>query len=527
MDALGLTQPVRYRASPAFLVTVGLCVALLSATSYDTLLYMARVWTGREEYSHGFLIPIIAVFLVWQRKDQIEKSEFRGSWLGVMVVAVGVVINFVGQLATLFILQQIGLLIAVYGLVLAFAGLRVFRLLAAPLLLLLFMIPLPDFLLNTLSARLQLLSSQIGVGFIRLFDISVYLEGNVIDLGVYKLQVAEACDGLRYLFPLMTLGFIMAYFFRAALWKRLLLFLSSIPITILMNSVRVGTIAVLVEHWGTRMAEGFLHDFQGWAVFMVSATVMLLEMMLLSRIGRDRRPWRELFGLEFPAPTPKDAARVPRAVPASLYAVCGLMVTMATLSLVLPERAEAAPERGTFAEFPLTVGPWSGRKEAIEHVYLDVLQLDDYIVANYTRPGNRPVNFYAAWYDSQRAGRSAHSPRSCIPGGGWQITSLAQLQVPGVLVGQQPLEVNRVRIELGSHKQLVYYWFQQRGRVVTNEYLVKWFLFWDALTRNRTDGALVRLAVPLSGSQSDREAERQLLEFLGEIAPRLGEFVPD
>ena len=127
------------------------------------------------------------------------------------------------------------------------------------------MIPLPEFVLANLSTRLQLLSSQLGVAFIRLFDISVFVEGNVIDLGGYKLQVAEACSGLRYLFPLMTLGFLMACFYKGARWKRVVLFLSSIPITVLMNSIRIGIIGVTVERWGIRMAEGFLHDFRaGW-----------------------------------------------------------------------------------------------------------------------------------------------------------------------------------------------------------------------------------------------------------------------
>ena len=153
-----------------------------------------------------------------------------------------------GVLASLFPVSQYGAVFAIYGVVLAGVGLRVFRRLWAPLFILLLMVPLPDFLLNNLSAKMQLISSAIGVWFMRLFGVSVYLEGNVIDLGGYQLQVAEACDGLRYLFPLMTLGFIMAYFFKVALWKRVLIFLSSIPITILMNSLRVGTIGIMVEH---------------------------------------------------------------------------------------------------------------------------------------------------------------------------------------------------------------------------------------------------------------------------------------
>ncbi len=198
---------------------------------------------------------------------------FEGSWWGVVLVLLGGFLLLLGQLATIYTLVQYAYLVTLCGLVLAFTGPQAFRLLAIPLLILVFMIPLPQFLLANLSTKLQLLSSQLGVWFMRLFGISVFVEGNVIDLGGYKLQVAEACDGLRYLFPLMTLGFLMAYFYKGALWKRVLLFLSSIPITVLMNSFRVGTIGVMVEHWGIGMAEGFLHEFQGWMVFMASAAL--------------------------------------------------------------------------------------------------------------------------------------------------------------------------------------------------------------------------------------------------------------
>ena len=138
-----------------------------------------------------------------------------------------------------------------------------------------------------------------------------------------------------------------------------------------------------------------------------------------------------------------------------------------------------------------------------------------------------PINFYIAWYDTQRAGRSAHSPRSCLPGGGWQIKSLTQRSLPGIRAGRDALRVNRVLIQLGNQRQLVYYWFQQRGRVITNEYQVKWYLFWDALTRNRTDGALVRLAVPIAADEPDAAADRQLTQFAAAAAPTLAPYIPN
>jgi len=422
---------------------------------------------------------------------------------------------------------QYGLVLACAGLTLAATGWTVFRRLIAPFIVLILAIPLPGFFVNNLSSQMQLISSQLGVAVVRMAGISVFVEGNVIDLGSYRLQVAEACDGLRYMFPLMTIGFLMAYFFKVAMWKRIVLFASSVPLTILMNSFRIGTIGIMVEHWGTRMAEGFLHEFQGWAVFMVSAAALLLEMMLLARIGRDRRPWREVFGLEFPGPAPKSANRTMRAVPAPFIASTVVLAIFAAAVLMVPERVEAIPKRESLTSFPNQVESWAGRRSPIERVYLDTLKLDDYIMADFVRDRRDQVNFYVAWYDSQRAGQSAHSPRSCLPGGGWRITALDQVDVPGTHVAGLPLRANRAQIELGNQKQLVYYWFQQRGRVITNEYMVKWYLFWDALTRQRTDGALVRLVTQLKAGESYEAGDARLTQFAADVAPRLERYIPD
>ena len=185
---------------------------LLGFMFFDSLKEMVRVWDTREEYGYGYIIPFLTIFLIWQEKDQLERIEFTGSWVGVLAVALGVVAYFLGSFSSIYVIEQYAFLIVVLGVALAFAGVSGFRSIIIPLLFLVFMIPLPVFLYNSISGSLQLISSEIGVAVIRLFGISVYLEGNVIDLGTYKLQVVEACSGLRYLFPLMSLAFLSVYF---------------------------------------------------------------------------------------------------------------------------------------------------------------------------------------------------------------------------------------------------------------------------------------------------------------------------
>lgn len=502
-------------------------VASLGLTYYDGLAELVRSWNTREEYSHGFLIPAIALFFVWQKKNELAQIPFEGSWAGLLILILAVGLFYVGELSTLFIIIQYAFLLAIYGLVLAWLGWKGVRVIWAPLLILAFMIPLPAFLFNNLSAQLQLISSELGVWVIRLFGISVYLEGNVIDLGTYKLQVVEACSGLRYLFPLMTLGFIVAYIYKAALWKRLLVFISTIPITVFMNSFRIGVIGVMVEYWGQSMAEGFLHDFEGWVVFMACLGVLLLEMWVLSFIGQNRKPLSEAFSIDFPEHVSGDIGRQDRKTPATLYASVVVAVATVLLSSALGEREEVVPERTDFSQFPLKFEGWTGRKDRLDSIYIDALKFDDYFIADYIGPDGRPVNFYVAYYASQSKGESAHSPRACLPGGGWKIVDLDQKQLDAMTPSGKRITVNRANIRKGDYTQLVYYWFQGRNRIITNEYLVKWYLFWDALRKNRTDGALVRLTTMVGPDENIQDAERRLLDFVVKISGILDKYVPN
>ena len=193
---------------------------LLVLIFFDGLRYMVEIWSTTEEYSHGFLIPLISAYLIWTKKEVFSRHQYSGSWVGIGVLVVGLLLWVLGQLSTLYVVIEYAFLIVLYGIALAFVGWRGIASIWASLVFLVFMIPLPNFILNNLSAQLQLISSKLGVAFIRACDISVFLEGNVIDLGTYKLQVAEACSGLNYLFPLMSLAFLCAYLFKGPTRRR-------------------------------------------------------------------------------------------------------------------------------------------------------------------------------------------------------------------------------------------------------------------------------------------------------------------
>ncbi len=512
-----------------FIIAATIAVVALAAIFHSGLGYMVAEWS-QEEYSHGYLIPVIAGFMVYQHRQALLEIEWRGSWSGVALVAAGLVVMVMGELSALYIIVQYSFLMTLTGLLLALTGWSAMRYLWVPLVYLVFMIPLPDFLYQGLSAQLQLISSQLGVAVIRWFNISVYLQGNVIDLGNYQLQVVEACSGLRYLFPLMSFGFLCAYLFRAPLWQKAVIFLSSIPLTVFMNSFRIGVIGVLVDNWGIEQAEGFLHDFEGWVIFMTCVGLLFLEMWILTRFRKDKPPLRDVFNLDFGEPA-RDGALTDRlgGLSRSFLAGVVLVVLGAIGSTFLSVRAEAIPERAQFVNFSRQFDGWKGVDAKVEQSALTTLRLEDYLSLNYLRGeggGDEFVNVWVAYYESQRKGSSVHSPRSCIPGVGWQITNLTQRAIDGVEYAGQSLMVNRVVISKGNFTQLVYYWFDMRGRNMTNEYLLKWYLFWDSLTRNRTDGALVRVTTFVPEAGDIGEADERLTEFVKTFNPQLPEYIP-
>lgn len=517
------------------MIVIGfITIALLGYLYADSVMFMIGQW-GRDDYSHGPFIPLISAFLVWQRRQKLAEIDFSGSWWGMMMILPALLLFAAGNLATLYVLSHLSLWLMIVGLVLSFFGTKALRELAFPLAYLLTAIPMPIFLYNGLSARLQLWSSALGVGVLQSISVTAFREGNVIDLGPVQLQVAEACSGIRYLFPLTALALLCAYFFRDRMWKRVVLVLSALPISVLVNGLRIGIVGVLVEWYGPQAAEGFLHLFEGWVLFLVTLGLLFVEMWALSRV----HPLPGSHGLLANFQIYEDHDRAGPAAPeprtGSITATSGFTIPAYVGSVLLVifavffawsigDRQEHPPARATFMDFSMRIGTWRGTTLPVESQLISTLRFDDYLLADYAGSGEGPITLYMAYYRSQRNGQSAHSPSSCIPGGGWEITSHRSLALP---VDGKNIPINRVFIQKDRERQLVLYWFKQRDRHLASEYSVKWYLFWDALTKQRSDGALIRLSASVLPGETEEDVEHRILQFAGNIQPQLTRYIPD
>jgi exosortase D (VPLPA-CTERM-specific) len=536
--------------SSAILATV-----LLGFMYADSLAFLFGQWIGSEDYSHGMFVPLISLFLIWQARHRIAEAGIENSWWGLALISAGLLLYWIGEFATLYVLQHVSLWMVIVGLVIGLIGVRGARAIGFPLSYLLTSIPMPVFLYASLSSQLQLWSSALGVGCLQFVGVTAFREGNVIDLGPIQLQVVEACSGIRYLLPLTSLALLCAYLFKVRMWKRVVLVLSSIPISVLVNGFRIGMIGVLVERYGQGAAEGFYHLFEGWVLFMASLGLLILEMLVVASIGSkgNRSSFLNQFTWTDRSPDPTSASRHastlhpsplqsltsplqrsqhpptsyrPFPIPAYLCSVA-LLIPMAFASTLMVEREEVPPPRAMFVDFPMKLDGWLGTSLTLEKQYIDTLRFDDYVLADYRFSAGQPVNLYAAYYRSQRKGQSAHSPQSCLPGGGWEISSFNSMDLPASSGMVRSLHMNRALIQKDSQKQIVFYWFKQRDRVLSNEYLVKVYLFWDALSRGRTDGALVRIASRVGPGETEDIVDQRLLRFVSTIEPELNRYVPD
>ena len=206
-----------------------------------------------------------------------------------------------------------------------------------------------------------------------------------------------------------------------------------------------------------------------------------------------------------------------------LLVIAALLVGTAGY-LAAASRPEAAIDRRDLGELPLMLGAYAGRElPPMDDAILEQLGADDLINRLYRAPGQADIGLYVGYYTSQRQGDTIHSPMNCMPGAGWVPADVGRqrLDVAGV-----PLEVNRVLIQKGEHRQLVLYWYQGRGRVIAGEYSSKAYMVWDSATRHRTDGALVRVIVPLFAADTPEDAAQRAVAFVQELYPRLGPHLP-
>lgn len=257
---------------------------LLAVIYYRVAAKLIYDWYTIPDYSHGFLVPFFALFLLWDKRKILAATPIKQTWRGIPLVVLSIVVLILGVYGVELFTARISFVLLLAGLIWTLFGAPMLRALCFPLLVLVLAIPFPAILFNQITFPLQLFSSRIASQVLPLFGVPVLLEGNVIQLPVMKLEVAEACSGIRSLMSLFTLSVFYGYFLERTTRRRLLLALASIPIAVTANVLRIVGTGLCVQYWDPDKALGFFHEFSGWVMFVISLGCLYLVHRLMQLI---------------------------------------------------------------------------------------------------------------------------------------------------------------------------------------------------------------------------------------------------
>jgi exosortase len=272
------TLPARQaHAEPVSLGLVSLIwFAVLLVICYLPILNQLVVqWSNDEDMGHGFFVPALAVYIAWQRREELLASNLKPNYLGLVIMTLAAAQSIAGTLGAELFTQRVAFVFSVIGAVLYMGGWTAMRILSFPLFLLFFMIPIPAIIYNQITFPLQLIASQVAESALSIMGIPVVRDGNILELPSQKLSVVEACSGIRSLLSLSFLSLIYGYFFENKLWMRWLLFVATVPIAITANASRV-TMTGLLSEVNVEYSRGVYHSLSGWVVFVVAMVILVL-----------------------------------------------------------------------------------------------------------------------------------------------------------------------------------------------------------------------------------------------------------
>jgi exosortase D (VPLPA-CTERM-specific) len=499
----------------------GVLLVLIGWLYFSILYRLIGQWVVDPNFSYAFIVPLFSAFVIWQDRQQLAAVLLSPSWAGLSLIVLALAMLVFGQLGVELFVSRLSLLVLLAGLIVLFAGWSWFRAVLFPWAFLILMIPPPNIILQMFTFPLQLLASRLATLMLQTVRVPVLRQGNVIELARMRLEVVEACSGIRSLLALITLAIIYGFLMEKRVWVRVVLACSAIPIAVLANGFRIFGTGLLVQYWDPDKAEGFFHLFQGWIVFVVSLLMLFAFHRLINVIWK---PKAVLPAGPSRATQPARPMSSPNQFPRFLVAV--FLMLVAAAGLEAHSQGEIFPPRQPLSALPAEIDGWTSTDETLDQPTLDILGPGEFLLRDYQDPANRQpwVNLFVAYFPSQKMGDTIHSPNHCLPGAGWTPISKQVVYLKGADGTSFP--ANRYVITQAGDRQLVLFWFQAHGRAVASQYQAKYYLIADSIHMRRSDGALVRLMTPMLPGESPNAAQARIMQLGDPIIPLLDNYIP-
>jgi exosortase D (VPLPA-CTERM-specific) len=488
---------------------------------WHTLVSLFNIWKSNEDYSHGFLIPLITGFLLWRRKEKLSETPIKTNWWGGLFFFFFLLVSLYGILGSSPSAVQPAIPLVLLSLTLFCLGKEMLKKTAFPLSLLILMIPLPTIVQTMIGVPLKLISTKLAAVLLRIFDIPVFVEGNVIDLGFTQLQVADACSGLRYILSLLTVGVLFAYAFESSRWKRVFLGISIIPIAILTNGLRIGLTGILANRFGPEVAQGFFHGFSGWLIFVFAFACLFMLRFFLNLSFK--KPPAEKILLQKSHPPLKSIESKIKLTPVIVASLSLLVAGILALTT-----AALPPLKLIYgmANFPLTFKGWEGKQENLDPEMIALSGAEEAFSGTYTNNSGDMVSLYIGYRGSPfvESGTFFHSPNVCLPSSGWKTLSRSRHEIKDVPYFGT-ITISKMLVEKMGERELVYFWFQTKNRTAYDVNINRFHLTMHALERDNTHDLFIRVIAPVKPDVTEKESEAKMDQFVRNVMAALLDYL--
>lgn len=438
----------------------GLAILMFAVSQWTVLHYFWQVWNEKDGYySHGMLVPFLAAYMFWMNRGKVISVISGGSWLGVPLLAIGTVILTTGLSMGWEPMYGIAFMLFLYGFLLVLLGYRATGLLSMPVLFLSTMVPMPASMLDAITGRYQIVSTVVAVRIMQLSGNPISHEGNTImsDFLPGPMVVGGACSGLKLLIALVTTAWFLAYVTVSPRWKKIALVAMALPLSIVINSLRVALIGYVGMWTGSSDAVHSFHDYAGYIGLAMCVVILFAIAWLMG--------FRELTCSNEESPAADADTESPSSPGANVLLVVstGILMLAGIAGLSLGHLYDLPNGRIDAGAIPMSFGSWIGHDTPVDAQTRETLSKGALLSRYYTdRDGMRlPVHVFV---NSSLDLMAFHNPHICLPGSGVRIVSDETIHIPIRQPRPLDIEAAMLRTESDYGSGIMVYWYAYRGR---------------------------------------------------------------
>ncbi|MBI4847309.1 MAG: exosortase W [Nitrospirae bacterium] len=509
MKEMTITKPLSERKSISkkrwiqFAVLFGIFIY-----SYAPVLSgLISVWWGSSEHSHGFLVPLFSIYLVWIMRAQLKGIPIIPDYvLGILLTTFAGIIYIIGEQGGLELLRDLSLVASIAGMVLLLLGVKYLRALALPIAYLLFMIPVLGAFSDRIHWPFQLFSAKLGTKLMELTGVPVLLESQYIVLPNTTLKVAVECSGVRYLISVIAVGIPLAYFSQRTLLRRAMLVSVAVLIALFANSARIAFIGFWAHHFNAEIIHGPFHILQGFFVSVIGFIALFIGALFFhQKMDKADSP-----------DSPVEDKRISQTsgfrFNISWVVAVGLLLLMSASSSLL--RTEPVPLKTKLNDLTASIGEWKwdGLNSSLPLLF-KIEGADEELLRVYQNAAGERITLYAGYYESQRQGKELVN----------YLTKQLHKEAEEVevLTASGSVMVNKTLLNDGKKTYSVLFWYEMSGRKMADLHKAKFATLSDAIIKRRTNGAFVMVTSEVNPSDDFANIVKKQQRFIYDISPEL------